>query len=185
MKLGKVSRERSARAGSIAMRVAIAVALVVASLFGQGIALSQDTQKPPAMQSTQRETEKPQGQGQTQQPSQKPQGKSKPQQPSQKPPGKKAAPLQTFVGEISDGQCAAKGSHKEVMQKARVNTAANCVKGCSRRHGYVLYVAATKKVYKLSDQERPAELAGKRVKIKGALNPETQTIFVSSIEPAN
>jgi len=35
---------------------------------------------------------------------------------------------------------------------------------------YVLYVPATKKIYKLSDQERPAELAPKKVKIKGALD---------------
>jgi hypothetical protein len=108
-----------------------------------------------------------------------------PAQPKpQKAPTKAKAPIQTFVGVISDGQCAPKGGHKEVMQKARVNTAANCVKGCSRKYGYVLYVPATKKIYKLNDQERPAELAGKRVKIKGALNPQTQTIFISSIEPA-
>ena len=61
--------------------------------------------------------------------------------------------------------------------------AANCVKGCARRYGYVLYVPSTRKIYKLSDQERPAELAAKRVKIKGALNKATQTIYVSSIEP--
>ena len=102
----------------------------------------------------------------------------------QKAPAKATVPLQTFTGVISDGQCALKGSHKEIMAKARVNTAANCVKGCARRYGYVLYDPATKKIYKLNDQERPAQLAGKRVKIKGALNPETQTIFVSSIEPA-
>src|SRR5215467_8172132 len=93
------------------------------------------------------------------------------------------APIQTFVGIISDGQCAVKGSHKEVMAKAKVNTAANCVKGCARRYGYVLYVPSTKKIYKLSDQERPAELAAKRVRIKGALDKSTQTIYVSSIEP--
>jgi hypothetical protein len=93
------------------------------------------------------------------------------------------APIQTFVGVISDGQCAVKGSHKEVMAKAKVNTAANCVKGCARRYGYVLYVPSTKKIYKLSDQERPAELAAKRVRIKGALDKTTQTIYVSSIEP--
>jgi hypothetical protein len=93
------------------------------------------------------------------------------------------APIQTFVGVISDGQCAVKGSHKEVMAKAKVNTSANCVKGCARRYGYVLYVPSTKKVYKLSDQERPAELAAKKVKIKGALDKSTQTIYVSSIEP--
>jgi len=93
------------------------------------------------------------------------------------------APIQTFVGVISDGQCAVKGSHKEVMAKAKVNTAANCVKGCARRYGYVLYVPSTKRIYKLSDQERPAELAAKKVRIKGALDKSTQTIYVSSIEP--
>jgi hypothetical protein len=98
---------------------------------------------------------------------------------------KAAAPIQTFVGVISDGQCAVKGSHSEIRKKASVNSDANCVKGCSRKFGYVLYIPATKKIYKLSDQERPAELAAKRVKIKGALNPATQTIFVSSIEQAN
>jgi hypothetical protein len=96
---------------------------------------------------------------------------------------KSTAPMQTFVGVITDGQCAVKGSHKEVMAKAKVNTAANCVKGCARRYGYVLYVPSTKKIYKLSDQERPAELAARKVKIKGALNQATQTIYVSSIEP--
>ena len=96
---------------------------------------------------------------------------------------KAKAPIQAFVGIISDGQCAVKGSHKEVMNKARVNTAANCVKGCARRYGYVLYVPSTKKIYKLSDQERPAELAARKVRIKGALNQATQTIYVSSIEP--
>ena len=107
-----------------------------------------------------------------------------PAQPTaQKPAAKSAAPIQTFVGVISDGQCAAKGSHKEVMAKASVNTAANCVKGCARRYGYVLYVPSTKKIYKLSDQERPAELAARRVRIKGALDKTTQTIYVSSIEP--
>jgi hypothetical protein len=102
---------------------------------------------------------------------------------SQTKPQKASAPVQTFVGVISDGQCAVKGSHKEVMAKAKVNTAANCVKGCARRYGYVLYVPSSKKIYKLSDQERPAELAAKKVRIKGALDKATQTIYVSSIEP--
>jgi len=92
--------------------------------------------------------------------------------------------MQTFTGVISDGQCAVKGSHAEIMKKASVNSEANCVKGCARRHGYVLYVPSTKKIYKLSDQERPAELAGKRATIKGALDKTTDTIYVSSIEPA-
>jgi hypothetical protein len=116
-----------------------------------------------------------QGAAQTQQ---APGQKSQAAQPAKKKP----APMQTFTGVISDGQCA--GSHQEVMKKASVNTKANCVKGCARRHGFVLYDPATKKVYKLSDQERPAELAAQRVKIKGALDKSTQTIYVSSIEPA-
>jgi len=102
---------------------------------------------------------------------------------AQKTPAKAAAPMQTFVGVITDGQCAVKGSHKEVMAKAKVNTQANCVKGCARRYGYVLYVPSTKTIYKLSDQERPAELAARKVRIKGALDKATQTIYVSSIEP--
>jgi len=111
------------------------------------------------------------------------QGTSSAQAQPKKAPAKAAAPIQTFVGVISDGQCAVKGSHKEVMAKAKVNTAANCVKGCARRYGYVLYVPSTKKIYKLSDQERPAELAARKVRIKGALDKATQTIYVSSIEP--
>jgi hypothetical protein len=102
---------------------------------------------------------------------------------AQKVPAKAAAAIQTFVGVITDGQCAAKVSHKEVMAKAKVNTAANCVRGCARRYWYVLYVPSSKKIYKLSDQERPAELAARRVRIKGALDKATQTIYVSSIEP--
>lgn len=106
-----------------------------------------------------------------------------PPAPAQPKKATAKAPIQTFVGVISDGQCAVKGSHKEVMAKAKVNTAANCVKGCARRYGYVLYVPSTKKIYKLSDQERPAELDAKKVRIKGALDKSTQTIYVSSIEP--
>jgi hypothetical protein len=113
------------------------------------------------------------------------QGTPQAQQPAaQKPVARAKAPLQTFTGVIYDGQCALKGSHKEIMKKASVNTAANCTKGCARRYGYVLYDPASKKVYKLSDQERPAELAAQPVKIRGALDKATQTIYVSSIEPA-
>jgi hypothetical protein len=111
------------------------------------------------------------------------QGSPSAQTQPKKTSAKTTAPMQTFVGVITDGQCAVKGSHKEVMAKAKVNTAANCVKGCARRYWYVLYVPSTKKVYKLSDQERPAELAARKVRIKGALDQATQTIYVSSIEP--
>ncbi|MGC2696588.1 MAG: hypothetical protein WA738_12445 [Candidatus Angelobacter sp.] len=96
----------------------------------------------------------------------------------------KAAPLRSFTGVITDGQCAGKGSHKEVMKRASVNTEANCVRGCARRYGYVLYGPASKKVYKLNDDLRLAQMANQRVSIKGTVDKSTQTIFVSSIELA-
>ena|SRR5437588_1548357 len=94
----------------------------------------------------------------------------------------KVAAAQTFTGMISDGQCG--GSHQEVMKRASVNSSANCVKGCARKHSYVLYEPMTRKIYKLSDQERPAEFADQKVKIKGTLDKVSQTIYVNSIEPA-
>jgi hypothetical protein len=108
--------------------------------------------------------------------------------PADKPPqaaAKATGPVQTFTGVISDGQCAAKGSHDEIKKKASVNTDANCVKGCARRYWYVLYNPATRKIYKLSDQGQSAEFAAKKVKVKGSLDKATQTINVRSIEPAS
>ena len=137
--------------------VTAAVAMLICSLAGQGMAQTAQAQ-PQAQQAETKKTA------------------------ALQPASKKGAPIQTFTGVISDGQCG--GSHTEVMKKASVNSKANCAKGCARRHGYVLYDPATKKVYKLSDQERPAELAAQRVKIRGALDKSTQTIYVSSIEPS-
>ena len=108
--------------------------------------------------------------------------------PAAKPqpaPSKTAGPMQTFTGVISDGQCATKGSHTEVMKRASVNTSANCVKGCARRYWYVLYNPATKKIYRLSDQEQAADFAAKKVKVKGSLDSATQVITVRSIQPAS
>src|ERR1051326_4541481 len=110
----------------------------------------------------------------------------KPPSPAEKPGSQplKAGELHTYDGVISDGQCASKGSPPEVMKKASVNSAANCVKGCARRHGYVLYKPTSRKIYRLSDQERPAEFANEKVKVKGRLDKATDTIYVSSIERA-
>jgi hypothetical protein len=99
-------------------------------------------------------------------------------------PVKTTGPVQIFTGVVSDGQCAAKGSHEEIKKKASVNTDANCVRGCARRYWYVLYSPATKKVYKLSDQQQSAMFAAKKVKVKGSLDKATQTIQVRTIEPA-
>ena len=108
----------------------------------------------------------------------------KPPSPAEKPGSQplKAGDVRTYLGVISDGQCAAKGSHDAVMKKASVNSAANCVKGCARRYGYVLYNPASRKVYKLSDQELARDYPNQKVKVKGRLDKNTETINVSSIE---
>jgi hypothetical protein len=106
------------------------------------------------------------------------------QAPAARPSAKATGPVQIFTGVVSDGQCATKGSHAEIMKRASVNTEANCVKGCARRYWYVLYIPATKKVYKLSDQTQSAMFAAKKVKVKGSLDKSTQTINVRTIEPA-
>jgi hypothetical protein len=59
------------------------------------------------------------------------------------------------------------------------------VKGCARRYWYVLYNPATKKIYRLSDQEQAADFAAKKVKVKGSLDSATQVITVRSIQPAS
>ena len=108
----------------------------------------------------------------------------KPPSPAQRPGSQplKAADVRTYLGIISDGQCATKGSHAAVMKRASVNSAANCVKGCARRYGYVLYNPSSRKVYKLSDQELARDYPNQRVKVKGRLDKATETIYVSSIE---
>lgn len=120
-------------------------------------------------------------------------GVAQPEKPPVKPPSPaqkagsqplKAGQLHSYYGIISDGQCAAKGSHAEVMKKASVNSAANCVKGCARRFGYVLYNPSSRTVHKLSDQELPRDFPNQRVRVKGRLDKATNTIIVSSIEPA-
>jgi hypothetical protein len=91
---------------------------------------------------------------------------------------------QTFVGEISDGQCAANGSHDAVMKKASVNSPANCVRGCAKKHGLVLADASAKTVYKLDDPDKTLPFAAEKVKVTGTLDKTTNTIHVLSIEAA-
>jgi hypothetical protein len=97
-------------------------------------------------------------------------------------PGAKVdAAGQTFVGEISDGQCAASGSHDAVMKKASVNSPANCVRGCAKKHGLMLVDASAKTVYKLDDPDKALPFAAQTVKITGTLDKTTNTIHVLSI----
>lgn len=100
-------------------------------------------------------------------------------------PGAKVDPAaQTFAGEISDGQCAANGSHDAVMKRASVNSPTNCARGCAKKHGLVLVDSAAKRVYKLDDLDKALPFAAQKVKVSGTLNKTTNTIHVLGIEAA-
>jgi hypothetical protein len=91
---------------------------------------------------------------------------------------------QTFTGEISDGQCAANGSHDTVMKKASVNSPVNCVRGCARKHGFVLIEVSSKKVYKLDSLDKALPFAAQKATVTGTLDKATNTIHVVSIAAA-
>lgn len=95
-----------------------------------------------------------------------------------------AAPKsQTFTGEIMDSQCANMGSHDMMMKKEGIKTAKECTTGCIKMGGkYVLFDAVSKAVYQLDDQTKPEKFAGEKVKVKGTLNKDTNTIHVTSIQ---
>lgn len=88
---------------------------------------------------------------------------------SAKDPGK------TFVGNISDSMCGV----KHMMPGGDKACTLECVKGGSK---YVLADPATGKVYELSDQKKPAEFAGEKVKVTGTL--KGKLITVTTIEAA-
>ena len=83
----------------------------------------------------------------------------------------------TFTGEIMDSQCAKNGSHDMMLKKEGMEKMIGmpegkkmCTMNCVKNGGkYVLYDSATKKVYALDDQTKPAEFAGQNVKVTGTL----------------
>ena len=88
----------------------------------------------------------------------------------------KAGTKKTFVGNISDSMCGLK--HMMPGQSDKECTL-ECVKAGSK---YVLADLASEKVYQLSDQKKPEEFAGQKVKVTGTLKGDT--ISVTAIEPA-
>ncbi len=99
-------------------------------------------------------------------------------------------PKETFVGDISDSQCALNvhsktGSHQEMLVEHTMgNTETDCVRTCVRFGGVYVLVSG-KKVYKLSDQTTPEKFAAQKVKVVGTLDKKTNTIVVQSMEPAS
>jgi hypothetical protein len=89
-----------------------------------------------------------------------------------------AVKADTFTGIITDTMC---GARHDMMKD---HPADQCVRMCAKgQYSYGLYDGTT--VLKLSDQKTPAKFAAQRVKVTGTLDPKTNTIKVSSIEPAS
>jgi len=88
----------------------------------------------------------------------------------------------SFTGEIMDSQCAGMHSHDKMMKGVDAKTAKECSQKCVELGGkYVLFDTASKTVYQLDDQAKPAAYAGQKVSVKGTLDPGTRTIHIESI----
>jgi hypothetical protein len=89
----------------------------------------------------------------------------------------------TFTGEISDRYCAKANSHEMMMKRHNSPTTKDCIPACVKAGGaYVLVDAATKTIYELDDQQKPARFAEQKVKVTGTYEKATQTIHVTDIQ---
>lgn len=103
-----------------------------------------------------------------------------------------AAPDSTYRGEIMDSECAKNASHAMMLKKEGMGdkdpndpTAKKmCTENCVKKMGakYVLFNPATKTVYQLDDQTKPADFAGAKVKVTGTLDKSTKMIHVTDIQ---
>jgi uncharacterized protein DUF5818 len=85
----------------------------------------------------------------------------------------------TYVGVITDTMCVT--DHKPMKIAPDRRCIRDCV-GDGKTYKYAL--ADGKGVYKLSDQETPAQHAGEKVKVTGVLYEKTQILKVERIERA-
>src|ERR1035438_2438030 len=93
----------------------------------------------------------------------------------------------TFLGEISDTQCAMNvhslsRSHEEMITKQSIGTdAASCARQCVRRGGEWVLKSGDK-VYRLNNQTGVEHFAGQKVEVTGTLDSKTNSIDNTSIE---
>jgi ATP/ADP translocase len=84
----------------------------------------------------------------------------------------------TFTGKIGDSMCGLKHMMPDLTDK-------QCTEACvSKGAKYILADETHKKVYELSDQQKPKAFAGQAVVVKGSLEKDGKTIHVASIEAA-
>jgi hypothetical protein len=79
----------------------------------------------------------------------------------------------SFSGVITDNMCD-NADHKDMKMGNDAKCVVECVKGMNGK--YVLWDAAAKKTYKLSDQKTPEKFAAKKVTVMGTLDGDTITV---------
>ena len=92
-------------------------------------------------------------------------------------------------GEVSDSQCAfnihsMNGSHDEMIKtKIMGDTPEECAHKCIEKNGgkYVLVDTVNKKIYRLADQEQASKFAGKRVRVRGVYDKDSDVFTATSI----
>jgi hypothetical protein len=94
-----------------------------------------------------------------------------------------------FTGEIADTPCAMNvhsldKTHTEMLKVRGVGTtAADCVSYCVKNRGGRYALQTRHNVYRLDNQSLAAGFAGRKVKVTGTLDPKSETIQVTSIDP--
>lgn len=92
------------------------------------------------------------------------------------------AQAKDFTGEIMDSNCAKNGSHAQMEKEHNMTSDSGCTKACVQAGAkYVLFMNG--KAYDLDDQTKPADFAGKRVKVTGKME-NGNSIKVENISPA-
>jgi hypothetical protein len=91
-----------------------------------------------------------------------------------------SAATQTFTGVITDTMCGKDHAMMKVSPDSKC--VVECVKG-DKNTRYALFDG--KNVYVLSDQQTPAQFAGKKVAVTGTLYEKTRILKVDSIAAAS
>ena len=87
---------------------------------------------------------------------------------------------QTFTGVVTDDECGRAGHTRMRMGP----TDAECAIACVYDHGVQFILFDGNEIYRLSDQDKSKEFAGKKVTVVGTLDSKTKTIQVDSISPS-
>lgn len=98
---------------------------------------------------------------------------------------------QKFTGEIADTQCALNvhslsRSHTEMLSKdpSIGSDAAACTRYCVEHGGGEYVLTSGTKVYRFTNPEKAAPLAGQQVVIYGTLDPTAKVLTIDSIRAA-